>query len=246
MKQDHAVWINREVLTGLAFIFVLGLAATPVFAEEEIHWDSGSAAPAFTPMANTEATPIPSPEASSAPAVSTASTNGTVTSATGMAAPTTSEGSDSDLDESDDSTATPTDSSSEPTALATTPTPVAASAKPSPVLAIVTSPVATAAPTPISVQGVLKMKDVYALGMKYYAKDDYVEAIKYLKQALTVHDPYTPKFYYAEDNAMLGVIYQFHIIHTDLAYQYYDEALKIDPTTDTAKKHISEVKPDQN
>jgi tetratricopeptide (TPR) repeat protein len=88
------------------------------------------------------------------------------------------------------------------------------------------------------------MKDVYALGMKYYADEDYVKAIQYLKQALTVHDPYTPSFYYAEANAMLGVIYQFHIIHPDLAYQYYHEALKIDPTTEAAKKHIGEVKPD--
>ncbi|HET9870492.1 MAG TPA: hypothetical protein VFR02_08365, partial [bacterium] len=121
---------------------------------------------------------------------------------------------------------------------------------PAPLAQAAASPVPTAAPedtdAPKEVSGVLKMKDVYELGMKSYKQDDYVQAIRYLKQALTLHDPYTPSFYYAEDNAMLGVIYQFHIVHPDLAYQYYHEALRIDPTTETAKKHIDEVKPGQN
>jgi hypothetical protein len=41
---------------------------------------------------------------------------------------------------------------------------------------------------------------------------------------------------------MLGVIYEFNIIDKSLAYQYYQEALRIDPSTVSAKKHIKEVK----
>jgi tetratricopeptide (TPR) repeat protein len=96
-------------------------------------------------------------------------------------------------------------------------------------------------PTPMVAQGILKMKDVYRAGISYYKKQDFAKAIRYLSKSLKVHDPYTPKFYYAEANAMLGVIYQFHIIDKKLAYQYYREALRIDPRTKTARKHIREV-----
>jgi tetratricopeptide (TPR) repeat protein len=95
--------------------------------------------------------------------------------------------------------------------------------------------------TPMTAEGVLKMKDVYKAGLGYYKKQDFSSAIRYLKQSLQIHDPYTPKFYYAEANAMLGVIYEFNIIDKKLSYEYYQEALRIDPSTATAKKHIKEV-----
>ena len=94
---------------------------------------------------------------------------------------------------------------------------------------------------PVVGQGVLKMKDVYKAGMTYYKQQDFAKAIRYLQQSLAIHDPYTPQYYYAEANAILGVIYQFHIIDKGLAIYYYQEALKIDPNTPTAKKHIGEV-----
>lgn len=96
-------------------------------------------------------------------------------------------------------------------------------------------------PTALVVHGILKMKDVYKAGLSYYKKQDFAKAIRYLKESLKVQDPYTPKYYYAEANAMLGVIYQFHIIDKDLAYSYYKEALAIDPETATARKHIREL-----
>jgi tetratricopeptide (TPR) repeat protein len=96
-------------------------------------------------------------------------------------------------------------------------------------------------PTPVIGQGILKMKDVYQAGIAHYKRQDFTKAIRYLKQSLLIHDPYTPTFYYAEANAMLGVIYQFHIIDKGLAWEYYREALKIDPKTATARRHIREV-----
>jgi len=97
------------------------------------------------------------------------------------------------------------------------------------------------ASTPAVVHGVLKMKDVYEAGLAYYKQQDFARAIRYLKQSLQIHDPYTPPFYYAEADAMLGVIYQFHIIDRAAAYQYYQAALSIDPQTAMARKHIGEV-----
>jgi hypothetical protein len=238
MKQDHAVWTNRQFLTTVAFTFVLGLAGTPVFAEEEIHWDSNESTQTSKPVV----TPVESPMAAS-PTVAASPLANTPTQAkpiAGMAAPTATPTGETDSDLQESEVSTPI-----PAAVAPTATMAIASAKASPVATVLA---ATPQPTSsiITVQGVLKMKDVYALGMKCYNQNNFVDAIKYLKQALTVHDPYTPSFYYAEANAMLGVIYQFHIIHPDLAYQYYHEALKIDPTTETAKNHIDQVKPDQN
>jgi len=99
------------------------------------------------------------------------------------------------------------------------------------------------APTPIVAHGFLKMKDYYDAGMKSYKTKDYDEAIRYLEKALTLQDAYTPKYYYSEANAILGVIYQFHIIRLGKAYRYYKAALKIDPMTPTAKRHIKEVYP---
>ena len=98
------------------------------------------------------------------------------------------------------------------------------------------------APKPQVVHGILKMKDIYEAGIDSYKEKDYDQAIRYLKEALRHQDPYTPKYFYAEANAMLGVIYQFHIIHYGLAYRYYREALRIDPKTRTARRHIGQVR----
>ncbi len=106
------------------------------------------------------------------------------------------------------------------------------------------SPTPVLVPTPDVVKGQLKMKDLYAAGMKAYRSKDYEKSIRFLKQSLDYHDPYTPKYYYAESNAMLGVIYQFYFMvpgHTALARDYYQAALKIDPTTQSAKLHLKEV-----
>jgi tetratricopeptide (TPR) repeat protein len=99
----------------------------------------------------------------------------------------------------------------------------------------------TQSPTPLMTQGFLKMRDIYEAGIQNYKEGDYATAITYLKRSLDKQDAYTPKYYYAEANAMLGVIYQFHLIDKKLALQYYKAALDIDPSTVTARKHIGEV-----
>jgi tetratricopeptide (TPR) repeat protein len=95
--------------------------------------------------------------------------------------------------------------------------------------------------TPVVAQGVLKAKHVYEAGIKAYKEKDYDLAVRYLKKAVSMKDPYTPKYIYAEANAMLGVIYQFHIIHKGRAYRYYQAALVLDKENETARKHKREV-----
>jgi len=136
-------------------------------------------------------------------------------------------------------TDTPTTVSSSAVQLATQSPALATSATPSDNPTVVQTVVSST--TPVMAQGILKMKDVYKAGLVYYKKQDFANAIRYLKQSLQIHDPYTPKFYYAEANAMLGVIYEFNIIDKKLAYEYYQEALRIDTSTASAKKHIKEV-----
>ena len=98
-------------------------------------------------------------------------------------------------------------------------------------------------PTVYEVQGVLKMKDVYQAGINAYKDQDYDRAIRYLNKALDMdEDRYTPKFYYAEAHAMLGVIYQFHMINYAKAYAHYKAALKFEPENDTARHHINQVR----
>ncbi len=96
-------------------------------------------------------------------------------------------------------------------------------------------------PTVYEVHGVLKMKDVYDAGKKAYQEQDYDQAIRYWKKAVTMKDPYTPKFYYAEAYSMLGIIYQYHIIHYGHAYRCYRAALKYERHNPTARKHIRQV-----
>lgn len=98
-----------------------------------------------------------------------------------------------------------------------------------------------AAPTPLVGQGVVKARDYYDAGIKYYKEKDYDRAIVFLKKAAAKQDPYTPKYIYAETNAMLGVIYQFHIIHYGRAYRYYRAALKYEADNPTARRHLREV-----
>ena len=112
---------------------------------------------------------------------------------------------------------------------------------PSPVVGGKVEAPAEPAPTAVVVSGILKMKDIYNAGIKAYKDMDYDQAIRYLTEAVKKNDPYTPKFYYAEAYATLGVIYQFHIIHFDKAYEYYRLALKYEKNNRTAKKHIKEV-----
>lgn len=89
------------------------------------------------------------------------------------------------------------------------------------------------------------MRDVYEAGMKAYGGKNYEKAIRYLKKSLTMHDRYTRRFYYAEANAMLGVIYQFYFPvegHYHIAYDYYNEALKYERRNPTALRHLKEVR----
>jgi tetratricopeptide (TPR) repeat protein len=105
-------------------------------------------------------------------------------------------------------------------------------------------------PTPVpaapEVRGVMKMRDYYDAGIRSYKAGEYQQAIRYLEQALKTKDPYTKDYYYAEANAMLGVIYQFYFTvpgNRAKAYRYYQEALRIDPETETARKYIRQVRP---
>lgn len=131
---------------------------------------------------------------------------------------------------------------------------LADAAKPTPTTEISEAPTATPTaqkvaafeeeeptPTVAVIHGTVKMKDYYNAGIKNYQDQDYEAAIRYLKKALEMDDPYSQKFYYAEAAAMLGVIYQFRIIHNDKALHYYKLALKYEKGNRTAKKHLKEV-----
>ncbi len=96
-------------------------------------------------------------------------------------------------------------------------------------------------PTVFEVHGVLKMKDVYDAGKKAYQEQDYEQAIRYWNKAVTMKDPYTPKYFYAEAYAMLGIIYQYHIIHYGRAYRCYRAALTYERRNQTARNHIRQV-----
>jgi hypothetical protein len=104
------------------------------------------------------------------------------------------------------------------------------------------APTPTAAAATTEINGQFQMKYMYEAGIKYYNEKDYGTAIRYLTNALKItDDPYTPKYIYAEANAMLGIIYQYHIIHRSLAYWHYKAALKYEPGNKTARRHIKQV-----
>jgi tetratricopeptide (TPR) repeat protein len=118
----------------------------------------------------------------------------------------------------------------------------AATATPTPVEKNAETPATE--PTPLVVLGVLKMKDVYKAGAKAFKEKDYEKAERYLTRALEMEDPYTAKYYYAEAHALVGLIYQKYLKvpdHRKLARLHYLAALKLDPATEMARRHLSEV-----
>ena len=96
-------------------------------------------------------------------------------------------------------------------------------------------------PTVIMVQGRFKMKEMYEAGVKYYKEQDYGMAIRYWTQAVKMDDTYTPKYIYAETYAMMGIIYQYHIIKKGRAYRCYKAALRYESHNETARRHIRQV-----
>ncbi len=89
---------------------------------------------------------------------------------------------------------------------------------------------------------VSRVKIYYIAGMKAFEAHRDLAAVTDFKKALSVNDPTAKYYYYAESNAMLGVIYQFRLTkvegHNKLAVKYYKRALKIDPGTKSAKKFL--------
>lgn len=92
-----------------------------------------------------------------------------------------------------------------------------------------------------TISGRLRMKDIYEAGIKSYKEKDYDQAIRYLKRAVLKKDDDTPRYYFAEAYATLGVIYQFRIIDHKKAAAYYRQALKYEAGNRTAKKHLKEL-----
>lgn len=97
-------------------------------------------------------------------------------------------------------------------------------------------------PAPQAVHGKFKMKNYYDAGIKAYKAKEYDRAVRILTQAVKTKDKRTPKYYYAEAYATLGMIYQFHIINYSKAYNYYRMALKYEKRNRTARKYIGVVK----
>jgi len=87
----------------------------------------------------------------------------------------------------------------------------------------------------------LGMIGLYEAGIQNYKNKNYDTAIQHLKEALTIKDAAVPFYYYAEANAMLAVIYKFYQVDEKLSRQYCEAALKIDPSTQTARKLIHEI-----
>jgi tetratricopeptide (TPR) repeat protein len=86
-----------------------------------------------------------------------------------------------------------------------------------------------------------RMIELYKAGIENYRSKDFDQAIEYLKESLSIKDPSVPDYYYAEANAMLAVIYKFGRPDNALAHHYCNEALRIDPSTATAKKLSQEI-----
>jgi hypothetical protein len=89
--------------------------------------------------------------------------------------------------------------------------------------------------------GSLGMIKLYEAGIQNYKNKNYDSAIQHLKRSLTISDNNVPFYYYAEANAMLAVIYKFYRIDEELSRRYCETALKIDPSTKTARKLIHEI-----
>jgi hypothetical protein len=85
------------------------------------------------------------------------------------------------------------------------------------------------------------MMEAYRKAVAAYEVRDYKTAVKYYEQALAIHDPNTRDSYYAEANAMLGVIHQYYDKapgRLEIARKYYKAALAIDPSNFIAHKHL--------
>jgi tetratricopeptide (TPR) repeat protein len=90
----------------------------------------------------------------------------------------------------------------------------------------------------------LTMKAAYHTGIAAYKARDYEKAARYLKKSLALPSGPAESVFRAEANSMLGIIYQFFLKSPgslDLARQYYQAALKIDPSNSTAQKHLPQV-----
>jgi len=101
----------------------------------------------------------------------------------------------------------------------------------------------TSVSTLTPVLDVSRVKIYYIAGMKAFEAHRDLAAVTDFKKAIAVNDPTAKYYYYAESNAMLGVIYQFRLTkvegHNKLAVKYYKRALKIDPGTKSAKKFLA-------
>jgi hypothetical protein len=134
-----------------------------------------------------------------------------------------------------------------PVVVTPTSTAVKVGKKGAPTATVTSTPtVAVPTTTPTStlaspVEAKARMLDLYQKGIDAYKAKRYTAAIKDLKGALQVQDPTIPDWYYAEANAMLGVIYHYNVSaagHLSKARAYYQAALKVDPQTATAKKGL--------
>jgi hypothetical protein len=86
-----------------------------------------------------------------------------------------------------------------------------------------------------------RMLDLYEKGIEAYKANRFESGILYLKAALEIKDAKVEYWYYAEANAMLGVLYHYHktsVGHLETARKYYRAALKIDRDTATAQKGL--------
>jgi tetratricopeptide (TPR) repeat protein len=119
---------------------------------------------------------------------------------------------------------------------------------PTPVLNIIVEPATTPQPAQPAASTVpLSLRAAYNIGITAYQAGDYAKAADYLKQAVKTPAGQSETVFVAEGNAMLGVIYQFRLKvpgNLDLARQYYQAALKVDPTNGTALRHLPQVQPD--
>ena len=223
MKHGQMKQVGMTIF--LAGMLAVGLAPlSRVFAEVEIDLDEASNKPTATPV-STKATPVPAVKATVAPSKPVSEPT-KAAPAEPTPVPTAEPEQNKESDSKDSEAA---ESAEEEQADQTVSESAAEKAD------------QTEEAAPQVVHGVLKMKDIYEAGINAYKEKDYNQAIKYLKQAVTKKDKYTPKYYYAEAYAMLGVIYQFHIIHYKTAYNYYKQALKYEHNNSTAKKHLREV-----
>ena len=107
---------------------------------------------------------------------------------------------------------------------------------PTPILEVQAAPVTTLA----------QVKKYYRLGMKAFGKRNYKLALKMLKRSLGVKEIHKAAYYYAETYATIGVIYQFHASkvkdHDLKALDNYKRALRIDPSTKSAKTYYKKLK----